>query len=65
MTLRNNRYLASLFTVKLKKNQNIGIEFYAQFFFDTIPILCQMLDSVDARCRFRLIVPSLVVDPLK
>ena len=29
-------------------------------FFDAIPILYQMLDSVDARCRFRLIVPSLV-----
>ena len=39
MMLRNNRYLASLFTVILKKNQNIGIEFKAQFFFDAIPIL--------------------------
>ena len=33
----------------------------SSIFFDAIPIpiLYQMLDSVDARCRFRLIVPSL------
>ena len=34
----------------------------SSIFFDAIPIpiLYQMLDSVDARCRFRLIVPSLL-----
>ena len=35
----------------------------SSIFFDAIPIpiLYQMLDSVDARCRFRLIVPSLTI----
>ena len=35
----------------------------SSIFFDAIPIpiLYQMLDSVDARCRFRLIVPSGII----